>query len=54
MTYYVKRHYAPSVDKDNEIILTNQTLDEAQEHCASEDGHQRGEWFDGYYKEEEE
>ena len=53
MTYCIKRHYAPGIDKENEIILTGLTLDEAQEHCASEDTH-CDEFFDGYYKEDEE
>jgi hypothetical protein len=54
MTYYIKRHYAPGVDKSNEIIRTGLTLNEAQEHCEREDTSLKGEWFDGYYKEDEE
>lgn len=52
MTYSIKRHYAPGVDKKNHIILTGLTLEEAQAHCSSEDTH-CDEWFDGYYKEED-
>lgn len=54
MTYCIKRHYAPGVDKENHIILTGLTLEEAQEHCAHKDTAKEGEWFDGYYKEDEE
>jgi len=35
---------------DNRVIKTGLTLDEAQEHCQSEDTHGDG-WFDGYTEE---
>lgn len=36
----------------SEVIKTGLTLDEAQEHCSSEESHGEG-WFDGYTKEEQ-
>jgi len=32
---------------DSEVIATGYTLEEAQEHCRSEETHGEG-WFDGY------
>ncbi len=52
MTYCIKRHYAPGGDKENKITHTGLTLEEAQEHCADESTH-CDEWFDGYYKEDD-
>jgi hypothetical protein len=50
MTYCIKRHYAPGVDKENHITLIGLTLEEAQQHCEREDT-RSDEFFDGYYKE---
>lgn len=36
---------------ENEVIATGLTLEEAQEHCNSEDTHGDG-WFDGYTEED--
>jgi hypothetical protein len=38
--------------KENEVIRTGLTLEEAQDHCNREDTHGDG-WFDGYTLEEE-
>ena len=37
-------------EDNNRIIDTGLTLEEAQEHCNSEDSHGAS-WFDGYEKE---
>lgn len=34
-------------DRPNEVVETGLTLEEAQEHCQSEDTHGDG-WFDGF------
>ncbi len=36
-------------NETNEVIKEGVTLEEAQEHCNSEDSHGEG-WFDGYRK----
>jgi|TARA_R110002020_G_C16044034_1_gene753958 hypothetical protein len=42
-------------DNDHEdhhkVIRTGLTLEEAQEHCQSDDTHEPGVWFDGYENE---
>jgi len=38
------------INRDNEVIKTGLTLDEAQEHCNDESTHGDG-WFDGYTEE---
>lgn len=51
-TYRIVRHYAPHRDREREIIREGLTLEEAQDHCDSEDSHKAGEWFDGYTEED--
>ena len=46
-TYSIVRHH---FNKDNEVIDTGLSLEEAQEHCNREDTHGDG-WFDGYTEE---
>lgn len=50
-TYSIIRHFAPSLEKENEVIDTGLTLEEAQEHCNDPDTREDGEWFDGYTEE---
>ncbi len=64
MTYKIVRFFLRDYPK--ETLQTGLTLEEAQAHCASLDTssrtcttregkkltRERGEWFDGYYKEE--
>jgi len=40
-------------NKENEVIATGLTLEEAQEHCNRDDTHGEG-WFDGYTEEDDE
>lgn len=49
-TYYIKRHYKPGVDKENEIVAEGLTLKEAQAHCC-DPSTATEEYFDGYYAE---
>jgi hypothetical protein len=52
-TYEIIRSFGPGhPDRPNEseVIETGLTLDQAQEHCESEDTH-GPQWFDGYREE---
>lgn len=49
-TYRIIRMYRDN-DKDTEVIDTDLTLEEAQEHCRRDDTHESGVWFDGYEEE---
>ena len=49
--YKVIRFYSPSQDRENKIINTGLTLEEAQEHCSRKDTREEGVYFDGYDKE---
>lgn len=65
MTYKIVRFFFGDYEK--ETLDTGLTLEAAQAHCASADGssktcqgsaeraltRERGEWFDGYYREED-
>lgn len=44
--YKIIRFYCG--EKENKIIKTGLTLEEAQEHCQREDTRKEGKWFDGY------
>lgn len=48
MTYKIVRFFRE--DKPRETIKTGLSLEEAQEHCNSDDTHGDG-WFDGYEEE---
>lgn len=52
-TYYIRRHYAPHLNRDSHTVegMTGLSLEEAQAHCSSPASHRVGEWFDGYHKE---
>ena len=49
--YKIIRFYSPSQDRENKIIKTGLTLEEAQEHCSRKDTREEGVYFDGYDKE---
>lgn len=51
-TYRIVRHYAPHLDKKRETIEEGLTLEEAQDHCQSEDSREAGVWFDSYTEED--
>lgn len=54
MTYKIVRKYMDDSHPDhNKVIATGLTLAEAQEHCSSDDTHERGVWMDCFYREEE-
>lgn len=48
--YKIIRFYQ-SETRNNEIIQTGLSLEEAQAHCSREDTHKAGIWFDGYTEE---
>ncbi len=51
-TYKIVRFYQDTDHNGHgRIIDTGLTLEEAQEHCQSEDTHEAGVWFDGYTEE---
>ena len=54
-TYYIFRSYAPHMKRERETFpndpkMNGLTLEEAQEHCQSEDSACR-DWFEGYMEE---
>jgi hypothetical protein len=55
MTYKIIRYYAPdergNPKSPNRTILTGLTLEEAQEHCSSDDSKSEGVYFEGYVPE---
>jgi len=52
MTYRIVRMYRDDDHPDHlKVIRTGLTLEEAQEHCRSEDTREAGVWFDGYEEE---
>ena len=53
MTYCIKRHYHPDLEKESVLIEEGLTLEEAQDHCSSDDTSRVGAWFDAFHKEEE-
>lgn len=50
-TYCIVRMYREDHPDHGKIIRRGLTLEEAQEHCRSEDTHEPGVWFDGYERE---
>ena len=51
MTYSIIRFYHPSQDRENEVVQTGLTLEEAQTHCRRHDTKVEGVYFDGYAEE---
>ena len=51
MTYSIIRFYHPSQDRENEVVRTGLTLEQAQAHCRSEHTRVDGVYFDGYDEE---
>lgn len=49
-TYKIIRHYF-DLNKDNQVMDTGLTLEEAQETCKDPDTRKEGEYFDGYEEE---
>jgi len=49
-TYKIVRCYHPSQNKENEVIKTGLTLEEAREHCNDKTT-ATDEYFDGYREE---
>ena len=53
MTYSIIRYYQDSSHPDNKkIIKTGLSLEEAKEHCSSDDTSVKNIWFDGFIKED--
>lgn len=51
MSYRIVRKYRDSNHPDHNMVVDDDvTLEEAQEHCSSEDTHEKGVWFDCYYE----
>ncbi len=50
-TYSIIRFYAPNQNKENEVIQTGLTLDEAKAHCNNPDTREAGVYFDGFTEE---
>jgi len=46
--YQIIRFYHPSQERDNEVVKTGLTLEEAQAHCRRADTRKDGVFFDGY------
>ena len=51
MTYKIIRFYHPSQDRENCVVGTGFTLEEAQAHCRREDTRVDDFYFDGYAEE---
>ena len=49
--YEIVRFYAPSQNRDNEVMQTGLTLEEAREHCNDPETREEGVYFDGYREE---
>lgn len=50
-TYKIVRFYRKNTSRNQKVIRTGLTLEEAQKWCNREDTHKPGVWFDGYTKE---
>ena len=50
-TYSIVRFYHPSANRENVVVKTGLTLEEAQTHCRSEYTRIEGFYFDGYTEE---
>lgn len=52
-TYYIKRHYAPHLQKESHAVegMSGLTLAQAKKHCSRKDTQKKGEWFDAFHKE---
>ncbi|MHA1382047.1 MAG: hypothetical protein ACTSRG_27055 [Candidatus Helarchaeota archaeon] len=50
-SYKIVRFYYPSLNKENEVIDTGLSLEEAQKHCNNDNTREEGVFFDGYTEE---
>lgn len=50
-TYLIVRYFAPHLKRENKVIGSGLTLEEAQEYCNDPDTREDGVWFCGYTKE---
>lgn len=48
--YKIIRYYRNNKSKNQKVIRTGLTLEQAQAWCSREDTHKKDEWFDGYVK----
>jgi len=46
--YKIVRFYAPHLNRDNRVIKTGLTLEQAQAWCKDPSTRKEGQWFDGY------
>ena len=51
--YEIVRYYHPSLDREDEVVRRRLTLAEAQKHCRDPRTDKRGEYFDGYRREQD-
>ena len=49
--YKIIRFYAPTVRREEVVIRTGLTLEEAREHCKDPNTREEGNWDDGYTEE---
>ena len=49
--YKIIRFYAPTERREEVVIRTGLTLEEAREHCNDPETREEGKWFDGYREE---
>jgi hypothetical protein len=47
----VRKHFDPNHPDHNKEIDSGLTLAEAQDHCKDPSTHEKGVWFDAFYKE---
>ena len=51
-TYSIVRFYQDTAHADHhKVIHTELTLEEAKEHCNSDESEEEGVWFDGFQEE---
>jgi len=51
-TYKIVRMYNPSTGKRSRKIKGGLTKEEAMDHCRNPKTHKKGEWFDGFERED--
>lgn len=47
-TYKIVRFYAPHLNRNNRVVKTGLTLEQAQAWCKDPSTRKEGQWFDGY------